>query len=414
MYPPHSYGGYEQSCRDVVTRWRAVGHRVEVLTSDLRVGGALPVDDAGDGPEEGVRRRLHLYWADHDMISPPLWTRRRWEAANRAALDAALAECRPQVVSAWAMGAMSLGLLTRVAARGLPVVSVVCDEWPVYGPEADAWLRPLFRRPRLAEAVRRLTGLPGTLPPLDQAGPACFVSRFLLERCRRDSPWSFPEASVVYSGLAGGEFPYRPEPTGRPFGWRLLHVGRIDPRKGIDVAVRAAAACPAGTTLRVLGDGDPAHRAALAALAGELGLGERVTFGSAPRGSLADAYHSSDALVFCPRWEEPFGLVPLESMACGTPVVASPTGGSAEFLCDGYNCLCVPRDDPGAVAAALYRLAREPGLRSRLAEGGRATAAALGVDELAASLEAWHRWAVEPAGRARPPERRLPGISSGG
>ncbi|MDE3085837.1 MAG: glycosyltransferase, partial [Acidobacteriota bacterium] len=201
MYPPHSFGGYELSCRDVVGQWREGGHDVRVLTGDVR----LP--DAGDGPEDpGVERRLRLYWRDHRMVDPSPLGRYRLEAANQAVLGEVLSRFRPDVVSAWAMGAMSMGLLTTCLAAGIPVVPVVCDEWPVYGPEADGWTRVMRHHRALSAVVGRLTGLPCALPPLDGAGTACFVSAALLAKVRAAAPWAFPGAVVVPSGIAAGEF----------------------------------------------------------------------------------------------------------------------------------------------------------------------------------------------------------------
>src|SRR3546814_11043486 len=85
----------------------------------------------------------------------------------------------------------------------------------------------------------------------------------------------------------------------------------------------------AGTTLEVQGTGDPAERDRMASLAAELGLGDRVEFGSVDRAGLVERYRAADAFVFPSEWEEPFGLVPLEAMACGTPVMATGAGGSA-------------------------------------------------------------------------------------
>jgi glycosyltransferase involved in cell wall biosynthesis len=156
---------------------------------------------------------------------------------------------------------------------------------------------------------------------------------------------------------------------------RLAVVGRIDERKGIAIATRALAQLPAAT-LTVDGSGSPTHRAELEALAAELGVAKRITFAQGARSALPDVYAAADAVLFPVLWPEPWGLVPLEAMAVGRPVVATGTGGSAEYLRDGENCLIyAPREDPAALAAAIERLAGDPALRDRLRERGFETAA---------------------------------------
>ena len=123
------------------------------------------------------------------ILDPPLRERYQMERANRKALDTAVEDFAPDVVSAWAMGAMSLGSLGTVARLGLPVVSVLCDDWPCYAPDVDAWMRPLRTHRRLARVVGLLTGLEVDLPPLDSAGTGCFISQFLLDAVRERSPW---------------------------------------------------------------------------------------------------------------------------------------------------------------------------------------------------------------------------------
>ena len=116
-----------------------------------------------------------------------------------------------------------------------------------------------------------------------------------------------------------------------------------------------------------------------------------MRFDRLPRTEIAGAYAAADALLFCVEWPEPFGLVPLEAMAVGTPVIATGTGGSAEYLDDGENCLLVEPGDVAALAGAVDRLAGDPGLRGRLRAGGLATAAAHGAlrfdEAIAAALE---------------------------
>jgi glycosyltransferase involved in cell wall biosynthesis len=405
MYPPHHLGGYELSCQDVMTRLAGRGHEVAVLTTTTRFAG---IADATDPRIPDVRRELRFYWDDHRLLDPPLRERLAIERHNQHRLRAALDDLRPDVVSVWNMGAMSLGLLTTIADRGIPMVYAVCDEWPVYAPRLDAWTRLFRDRPRwLGAAARAVTRLPVAPPDLGRTGAFCFVSDFARRRAEA-AGWTFPRATVVYSGIERSEFPTPADAGRRPWRWRLLFVGRLDERKGLETLVRALALLPQEATLDVVGPGDAEFRARVDGLVADLGLGARVTFAEGPRSELAARFAAADVFVFPSEWEEPFGLVPVEAMACATPVVATGTGGSAEFLADGRNCLLVPPRDPEAVAAAVRRLAGDGDLRARLVAGGLATAGVLDTDRLADTFEAWH---VAAAARFRdgvPADRELP------
>lgn len=384
LYPPHSYGGYEATCRDVVERWRTGGHGVSVLTTDTRVPGVADVP-----VEQHVRRELSFYWVDHMLPDRSLRSRLRLERSNQAALSGALEQLQPQVVSVWSMGALSLGLLSAVASRGLPLVLVVCDDWLVYGERADLWRRPLAHRPALARLTELFTGVPSRWPPAD-AARGVYVSESVRTRADREAPWRPSGSTVVGSGIDLDDFPLWQQPDDRPWSWLVLQVGRIDPRKGLDVGLGALARLPGDATMTVLGRGDDAYLQQLRALAAGLGIESQVRFDSVPRERLASHYRQADVVLFLPTWEEPFGLVPLEAMASGTPVVTTATGGSASFLADGRNCLVVPNGDSAATAAAVRRLAHDAGLRRRLVEGGQTTAASHGVDAYADRLEAEH------------------------
>jgi glycosyltransferase involved in cell wall biosynthesis len=389
MYPPHHYGGYELSCRDVVDRWRRRGHTVEVLTGDLRRSG---VDDPAGERAAGVRRDLPIAFRDGELLSPPLWRRPGLERRAQRRLREALESTRPDVVSMWHMAALPTGLITTLVRSGLPLVYVVCDDWLSYTARIDPWMRLFVDRPALGRVVETLTHLPATVPDLGASGTFCFVSRLTEERSLAHTAWTFPMSTVTYSGIDLDDFPLAHAEAGasRAWEWRLLHVGRLDARKGIDVAIRALAHLPAEATLELLGSGDPSYGDELRRVAAEAGVTDRVRFGSVPRDELAARYAAADAFVFPTDWEEPFGLVPLEAMACATPVVATGRGGSAEFLVDGENCLLFPAGDPEALAGAVRRLAESAELRHTLVVGGLRTAAELTVDRLAEVLEAWH------------------------
>jgi glycosyltransferase involved in cell wall biosynthesis len=400
LYPPHHLGGYELSCRDVVERFRERGHDVRVLVSDVRMPGVAVAND-------DVDRDLRMYWDDHVLVSPSPPRRLLLERHNRRILSRVLADFRPDVVSAWNMGAMSLGLLDLVVRRRIPLVLSVCDDWLVDAPKMDAWMRMFPTRPGLGRIVSLVTGLPTSLPDLSGA-PVCFISDFIRQRAKAHSPFRIGDTTVVYNGIDTRDFPIVEERRGGD-GGRLLYVGRLDERKGVDTVIRALAHLPASTSLDVDGPGNDDQRSRLEALAAELGVAGRLRFTTSTRSELAARYRAADVVVFPSKWEEPFGLVPIEAMACGTAVVATRRGGSAEFLRDGENCLAFPAGDADALARAVTRVTTDAGLRRRLLEGGTRTARELTADRFADALERWHVAAASGFAGGRPDDRPPPG-----
>jgi len=366
LYPPHHFGGYELIWRGAVEHLRDAGHEVRILTTDHRVDSPDPA--VPEDPD--CHRELHWYWRDHAFPRLSVPARLRLERHNARVLARHLEEWPPDLVAWWAMGGMSLSLIERVHRAGLPSVAVVMDDWPIYGPKVDAWQAPLYRRPRRARIVERLTGIPA-LRDLGSRTRWVFISRHQLESTEQ-SLGALPGARVAHAGVDEDLFREAPE---HPWRWRLLYCGRIDPRKGIDLAVASLPLLPPEATLRVVGDGDPEHREELERQARDLGVSDRVLFERVDRDRLAETFAEHDALLFPVRWPEPWGLVPLEAMAVGLLVVASGRGGSAEYFEDGANCLLAdPDSGPGPLADALLRLAGDDELRARLRAAGLATA----------------------------------------
>jgi glycosyltransferase involved in cell wall biosynthesis len=392
-YPPHGYGGYELCCRDVVDRLAARGHEVAVLTSDHRVTPAGPAVAPGGSPEAAVARALPLTW-DHGT-PPARWRRPAVERRARRTLAGAIATHRPDVISAWNMSGLPGTLLTTLATGRVPVVWVLADAWPDRVLLGDPWLAPLARHPAAARVVGRATRLPTGIPDLGRSGTLCFCSAHLRDRVASSSGWAVAGSPVTPLGVDRGDFPDSGPREASSWSGRLLYVGRLDPGKGIDTLVRALAELP-DAFLRVVGPAEARHRERLSGLTRSLGVAERVEFGTSARRDLPDVYRWADVCVFPSEWDEPFGIVPLEAMACGTPVVATGRGGSAEFLRDGENCVCFAAGDASALAAAVRRTATDPDLRRRLIEGGRRTADTLTVDRLADQLEGIHARAASP------------------
>lgn len=333
-------GGYEAVWRALVEHLRDAGDEVDVLTSD-EPGAAMP----------GVHRALPWYWADDAWRTPSRREARALERTALAVLRDRLARLRPDVVVWVSMGGLPLAL---VGSSGLPELALVHDGWPVYGADVDPRARSHGWHPEsvLAWSCNSAFVRSRCAPAL---GP---VAR---RRLRVDLPGVDP---VRFAAVPAQEW-----------SGRLAVVGRVEPRKGVADAVRAVAH-DASWSLTITGPPERGHDTELRALATSLGVAQQVTLAGATD-DVRGAYAAADVVVFPPVWEEPFGLVPLEAMSVGRPVVASGTGGSAEYLEHEVNCLLVPPGDADAIAAAVARLEADPALRARLVAGGRRTAAAL-------------------------------------
>jgi glycosyltransferase involved in cell wall biosynthesis len=201
----------------------------------------------------------------------------------------------------------------------------------------------------------------------------------------------------------------------RPRRHRILSVGRLVPRKGVDLVIRALPHLGAegydDVELLIVGGGadpgvlesDPEVRRLLT-LADELGVADRVTLrGQVPRADMPEMFRSADAVV-CTPWYEPFGIVPLEAMACGVPVVAAAVGGLRDTVVDHGTGIHVPPRDPEAIAAALALLLGDPELRAELGAAGQERARTrYSWDRVAAETEKAYQLAIAgmPAGAVR-------------
>jgi glycosyltransferase involved in cell wall biosynthesis len=285
--------------------------------------------------------------------------------------DRHLADLRPDIVAWWSMGCLSLSLLARASSEAMPSVAFVHDDWLLYGPVVDQWLRQFARRPRLGAVVERRMGLP-TRFATETVTRWLFVSDFTRLRAV-ESGLPLRDIGVAHSGIEASFIGPAP---GREWRGRLLYVGRIDERKGIADAVSTLPAVSEQSTLTIVGDGDDGHLKELHRFVAQLDLVGRVRFrGGVSRAELRAIYDSHDALLFPVSWDEPWGLVPLEAMARGVPVVATGRGGSAEYLRDDHNCLLYTAGDVASMAAAVRCLADDAALRGRLRAGGITTAA---------------------------------------
>jgi D-inositol-3-phosphate glycosyltransferase len=180
----------------------------------------------------------------------------------------------------------------------------------------------------------------------------------------------------------------------------ILFVGRIERLKGIDTLLRAMALVagrhPSWTPeicVSIIG-GDPsqdreaqnAEMARLQALRNELGIAELVTFAGAKDQDTLQYYYSAAEMVIMPSHYESFGMVALEAMACGTPVIASEVGGLAFVVRNGVTGFHVPERDPQALAAKIELLLSDEVLRRHLGRRAACWAESYGWSAIADQL----------------------------
>lgn len=324
----------------VHTRWEGGGPRRLPLSS------GVTVDHVPAGPPRPVPK---------DELVP-------WLGTLSGELARAWRHQRPDVVHAhfWMSG---WAALDAAAPLGIPVVQT----FHALGSVKRRWQGEADTSPPVRLPVERLI-----CRRADRIVATCSDEVFELVRLGADAH----HTSVVPCGVDLSLFrPEGPTAARRPGLRRLVSVGRLVERKGLADVVTAVAALP-GTELVVAGGppaaGLPADDEArrLQALAERLGVGDRVRLvGRLSRPEVAALLRSADVAVAVP-WYEPFGIVPLEAMACGVPVVAANVGGLTDSVVSGVTGTLVPPRSPGAVAAAVRRLLDDEDRRRALGEAG--------------------------------------------
>jgi histidinol-phosphate phosphatase family protein len=300
----------------------------------------------------------------------------------------------------------------------MPAFAAFCDAWLRTGPGYDVVHANFFMSGQVGLALKRAFGLPlvttfhalGLVRREHQGEADAFpaeriaIEQALVEHSDRlvaECPQDELDLCRLYGadparmtivpcGFDAGEFAPQPREHARArLGlprdeFMVLQLGRMVPRKGVETVVRAMACAPcAGMRLRVVGGdcapADPVRTpeiGRLQAVARECGVADRVVFeGRQPRSVLRDWYAACDVFVTTP-WYEPFGITPLEAMACARPVIGSAVGGVRSTVVDGRTGLLVPPKDAQALARALAALRADPARATAMGEAGLARARA--------------------------------------
>lgn len=263
----------------------------------------------------------------------------------------------------------------------------------------------------VARTLRRLTGLPyvvrphgADILPGDTIRSSPRLERRMLAALRQangiiaqgaylrdvvlEAGVSADRVHVINNGVDVAAFATA-EPFGHPRPY-VLGLASLVPHKGLDLLVRGFALAGAqGVDLLVAGEGPESAR--LQALAGTLGVGERVHLLGNVTGERKISLYCSAKIFACPSRREPFANVILEAFASGVPVVATDVGGNRELLQGGdAGILCAP-ESPEALAAALRKVLDDAPLEQRLRRRSRETATVYGWPEVAGNYVACYR-----------------------
>ena len=359
IWPP-DVGGPASHAPDVAAFLQARGHGVEVVTT------------AAVAPEA--------------RAYPVRWTSRRLPKGVRHVHGALLVAARARRVEVvYTTGMFARSAIGALLARRPYVVKLTGD--------------PAFERLRArgtvggdVEDFQRRRGI--------QARTLSWLRGFVLRRAVHVfCPSEYLRSLVVGWGVdpARTDVLPNPAPTAPELGDRdelrrhfgmegptLAFGGRLTAQKSLEVALAAVAAVPR-VALVVAGDGP--ERATVERCVAELGLGDRVTLlGARKREEVLELFHAADASLLSSSWENfPHGVV--ESLAVGTPVIATDVGGVAEVVVDGENGLLVPAGDAAALAAAISRFLDDEALASRLRGNAVASVAAYAPETVLARLE---------------------------
>jgi D-inositol-3-phosphate glycosyltransferase len=181
----------------------------------------------------------------------------------------------------------------------------------------------------------------------------------------------------------------------------MLFVGRIDPLKGVGQLIKAIKLQGNQDDLRlIIVGGDAGSREEiekLQKLAAELGVSQRITFQGTVKQDILPYFYSAADVCVLPSYYESFGLVPLESLACGTPVVATDVGDLKHIIHSGKTGYVIPDNSPEKIAAALSKVLNHPArdmasaldVRASISRWSWASIAAQVASEMQSVTEKW-------------------------
>ena len=372
LYPPYVVGGNEMITHDLVEALREKGHDVHVLTArGSQLDHAPYVHQVLN---YSLEEKEALFQGGKKLSPFALFHHHIFDLASYRNVRRVVQQLEPDLIVADNLYMASAAPLLAVRDMPCPVMAQTMDKWLAYS--LVDW--GLIVKPRMplqklfVRAVQRLVQpLIASRVRLDgMATVSNFVRDFYIE-----AGFDPDIMQAVYLGYNSDIFrPGMPHPLNDPV--QLIFAGALWEGKGPQVIVQALEILSKMEDmprfhLSIYGDGSDGFKRYLDQVIRDAGVEDQVSLhGFVPWERLVDKMHQADIFVFSSIWDEPFATVPLQALACGTPLVATRAGGTPEGFVDGETALLVPANDAGAMAEAIARLVRDEPLRHKLRKNG--------------------------------------------
>lgn len=363
LYPPPWLGGYELACKDVVEGLRARGHTVYVLTSSYKAEDCPP--------EPHVFRLLNHYWGSYPdgalTLTRGQAARSMWlDFANCRIVKECIQQLQPDFAYLWNLQRVSpVPVIGAVRRSGIAHAIHLMDYWLMESrltPDVvhRPWLRAMIWLPRRV------------VEPLLMSNELISISETVRREYVRHG---FPanKIRVIYHGIHIDSKRCKDATRSHRQGlFKILFAGQLIESKGVHTLLSALAELvhlrsDQNICLDIIGKGDREYVRKLLDLIHRYHLERFVNLvGDVPRQELLDRYGEYDLLVLPTERVEPFGMVVIEAMASGVPVIASDLGGPAEVITNGETGILVPAGDSLKLALTISDLMCNDELREKI------------------------------------------------
>ncbi len=404
-YPPFHAGGYGVLAHRICECLRQAGHDVTVLTSSPKDKTPHPGEHQVNVP---VLRDLKF--VDDVSAGKLLW--RLW--VNKRVVARNIEHVKPDLVYCFGIDGVGYQVYHTAVESGIPSATVVGDTWLAQAwrdlPKFDPWIG--LARGRHGKGgvrfVKQIIGHIGRAMGLyvndkpRMCRPVYVISSFLKNDLEA-AGFRWTEACHLI------RYPLVPpfvSVEGLPIGkdgssssaLRVLFLSRMEPLKGPDIAIRGLAGAflqGADVRLTLAGIGAEKMMTDLKKVASDLGVAGRISWREAPtQDALVALYRSHDVLVFPSRIIEGLGIVCLEAMACGLPVLATHMGGQLDLVKEGETGFTFACGDEKELANLLKKLSTSRSEVERLSKGALAMAEQYSLDSVTRTLADGNRDAI--------------------